>query len=400
MKHIYLDNAASTKTDKAVRRAMDSVMQNLYANPSSFNELGRLARKELDRARLKVARFLSARENEIIFTSSGSEANTLAFIGLANAHPTKKRIIISAVEHTSIIESANLLRKKGYTIDVLGVDEYGKVNPYELEKKLGKDVLLVSVMMANNEVGTIQPVIDIGKKIEQFLKKSGQLYPLFHIDACQAAGLLNINPNRLKADLLTFNGAKIYGPKGCGVLYVRKGVGLSPVIVGGGQELGMRAGTENLPAIAGLAKAVEIIPKINSKRITTLRDFFISRVQELISDAKLNGPRDEERLANNINLSFKDLESEAILVELDKYGIYAGSGSACTSRSVEPSHVLKAMGVSPEYLDGAVRFSLGKETTKKDIEYTIKTLSKVIQSLRTRYGKGIEKRQNPGTIKR
>lgn len=390
MKHIYLDNAAATRPDKAVQQVMDRVAKNLYANPSSFNEAGRLARKELDKARLAIARFLSAREDEVIFTSSGSEANTLAFLGLASAHPKKKRIIISAVEHTSVIESAHSLKKKGYTIDILGVDKNGKVDPSELENKLGYDVLLVSVMMANNEVGTIQSVIEIGKKIEQFHKKSGQRYPFFHTDSCQAAGSLSISPNRLRVDLLTFNGSKIHGPRGCGVLYIRKGISLPPLILGGGQESGRRAGTEDLPAIAGLAKAVGL--KTNTKKIAVLRDLFISGVEREISDVQLNGPRGDVRLANNINFSFKGLESEAILVELDKYGIYAGSGSACTSRSVEPSHVLKAMGVSPGYLHGAVRFSLSKETTKKDIEYTVKMLTKVIKTLRSRYGRRIEKK--------
>ena len=389
MRKIYLDNAATAPIDPSVQKEVSRGMK-IYGNPSSFNDAGRLASKELTKARLKIARFLGAHQEEIVFTGSGSEANNMAIRGLVFGDTKgKKEIITSPIEHPSVLEPIKNLGDKGSRIVFVKVNKEGFVDAEDLVSKINNKTVLVSVMYANNEVGTIEPIIKIGKMVDIF-KKSGKGFPLFHVDACQAAGSLNMNVNSLNVDMLTFNGSKIGGPRGIGVLYVRRGISLTPLILGGGQERGLRAGTENLPAILGLAKAVELVNKKETARLIELRNYFIGKIKEVGFDIKLNGPTGKERLPNNINISVPGLDSENLLLELDKYGIYAGSGSACTSRSVEPSHVLKAIGVEKKYLFGALRFSMGRETTKKDLDYVLKILPKVISDLKKRYKK-IEK---------
>lgn len=370
-------------------------------NPSSFNDEGRKARKALEDARLKIARFLGVHKEEIVFTSSGTEANNLAIRGIARNfkfsilnlkkrskfQKQKPHIITTQIEHPSVLEPIKELERMGFGVTYLPVDKEGFVDPQELKNNLRPETILVSVMYANNEIGTIEPIRKISQVIEDF-KIGEAMYPLLHVDACQAAGYLDMNVNRLRADLLTFNGNKIYGPRGIGILYVRRGIRLNPEMLGGDQEFGFRAGTENLPAILGLAKAVELIQKnlgLRSLSIKKLRDYFIDQLKTQIPDVILNGPKGDLRLPNNVSISFPDLTSETILLELDKYGIYAGSGSACTARSVEPSHVLKAIGVSKKYINGTVRFSLGRQTTKKDIDHVLKFLPKVIKDLKKRY---------------
>ena len=419
MKKIYLDNAATAPIDPRVQREVDRGMK-ICGNPSSFNGAGREAAKELSAARTKVARFLGVHQEEVIFTSSGSEANNLAIFGVAKAiqklqtlNPkfeilnkskvsnSKPHIITTQIEHPSILEPIKQLEKDGFDITRLTADKEGFVGLDEFKKALRMETVLVSVMYANNEIGTIEPINKIGKIIKEFRKgleirnlkleiHGKSAWPIFHVDACQAAGCLNMNVNGFQADLLTFNGSKINGPRGIGVLYVHQGVALTPQVLGGGQERGLRAGTENLPAILGLAKAVELVSKKETARLVMLRDYFISKIKKVGSDIKLNGPMGKERLPNNINISIPGLDSENLLLELDKYGIYAGSGSACTFRSVEPSHVLRAIGVDKKYLSGALRFSMGKQTTKKDLDYVLKVLPKIISDLKKRYKK-IEK---------
>lgn len=386
MKHIYLDNAAATIIEQRVREEIDRGMK-VFGNPSSFNNAGRQASQELTKARLKVARFLAAHQEEVVFTSSGSEANNMAIMGLALVAPKEKNeIIVTPVEHPSVLESVKYLGSKGFKIIFAKVDQYGFVDIQDLASKINSKTLLVSVMYANNEIGTVEPINKIGKVIKSFREKNGK-FPLFHVDACQAAGCLNMSVNSLQADFLTFNGSKIGGPRGVGVLYIRKGISIAPLILGGGQEKGLRAGTENLPAIMGMAKAIEIIEAKETERLVGLRDYFINKIKEMDPDIKINGPVNRERLPNNINISIPKLDSENLLLELDKYGISAGSGSACTSRAVEPSHVLRAIGVDKKYLTGALRFSMGKETKKSDIDYVLKTLPKIIFDLKKRYGK-------------
>ena len=414
MKNIYLDNAAAAPIDPKVQAEMNRGMR-FYGNPSSFNDAGRLAAKELTTARLKVARFLGAHPEEIIFTASGSEANNFAIQGIANSlqftvyglqkkskNPkTKPHIITTKIEHPSVLEPIRWLGKCGFSISYLSVDKEGFINTEELQRTLRPETILVSVMYANNEIGTIEPINKIEKIIKEFNKKleienwklkiSGTRRVLFHTDACQAAGYLNMNVNNLKADLLTFNGSKIGGPRGIGVLYVRQGVALTSQVLGGGQERGLRAGTENLPAILGLARAVELVNPKESERLARLGDYFIGKIKEVLPGVKINGAVGELRLPNNINISVSGLDSENLLLELDKYGISAGSGSACTARSVEPSHVLRAIGVEKKYLSGALRFSMGKKTTKADMDYVLNVLPKIVWDLKKRYGKYLKK---------
>lgn len=380
MEAIYLDNAAVAPVSPKVKKEMDRGIK-IYGNPSSFNDSGRLAAKELAEARLKVARFLGAHAEEIIFTSSGSEANNMALMGPALIAPKgKKEILTTPIEHPSVLEPVKFLQHEGKNRRCIKVDEFGFVDISDLFSKISDKTFIVSVMYANNEIGTIEPIVKIGKIIRSLKHR-----PLFHVDACQAAGYLDMNVNRLGIDLLTFNGSKIGGPRGVGVLYIRKGVKLASHVLGGGQERGLRAGTENLPAILGIAKAVELMDKKESIRLTKLRDYFIGKVKQILPEVRINGPVGESRLPNNINISVPRLDSENLLLELDKYCIRAGSGSACTSRSVEPSHVLKAIGVEKRYLSGALRFSLGRETTKKDLDYVLKVLPKIVIDLRKRY---------------
>ena len=383
MKNIYLDNAAATPISSRVKKEVDRGMK-IYGNPSSFNNIGRQSAKELREARLKVARFLGAHPEEVIFTSSGSEANNMAIQGAMNNE--QGIVITTPIEHPSVLEPIKQLEKEGHEVRYLPVDRYGFVDSKSVQNMLTTNCSLISIMYANNEIGTIEPINKIGKIIRAFRKK-GTRFPLFHVDACQAAGSLNMNVNSLNVDLLTFNGSKIGGPRGIGVLYVRRGTNLEPFILGGGQEKGLRAGTENLPAILGLAKAIELIDEKKSVQLGKLKNYFIEKIKEINPNIKFNGPIGRYRLANNINISISGLDSENLLLELDKYGVYAGSGSACTSRAVEPSHVLKAIGVEKKYLSGALRFSLGRETTKKDLDYVLKILPKVISDLKNRYKK-------------
>lgn len=385
-KFYYLDNAAATPIDHRVLKVMSGA-QKKYGNPSSYNNVGRLARAEMESARLTIARFFGARTEEIIFTSSGSEANNLALIGaLANLKGT---VLTTPIEHPSVLEP--LKKLKNINLKLIPVDKEGAVDLKVFEKILTTDCRLVSVMYANNEIGTIQPIRQIAKIIKDFKTRNSKLetrnFPLFHVDACQATGFLNMNVQHLGVDLLTFNGSKIYGPRGIGVLYVRRGTKLNSLISGGSQERGLRAGTENVPTIAGLAKAISIIKTTETKKVSVIRDYAINKLKKNIPDVLINGPMREERLANNISICIPNLDSENLLLELDRYGISAGSGSACTSHAVEPSHVLKAIGVPAKYINGALRFSLGRETTKKDIDYLVKSLIKIIANLTKRYAR-------------
>ena len=388
MKEIYLDNAAAAPIDPEVQREVVRAMK-IYGNPSSYNDSGREAARELSRVRIKVARFLGAHSNEIIFTSSGTESNNLAIQGtVRQLLVLKPHIITMQIEHPSVLEPIKLLAREGVEVSYLPVNKEGFVDLKEFQNSLRKETALVSIMYANNEIGTIESINKIGKIIKEFNKKleiDKTRRVLFHVDACQAAGDLNMNVNNLQADLVTFNGSKLGGPRGIGVLYIRHDVALTPCVLGGGQERGMRAGTENLSAILGLAKAIELIDTKESARVMKLRDYFIGKIKKIDSEIRLNGPTGKERLANNINISIPGLDSENLLLELDKYGIHAGSGSACTSHSVEPSHVLKAIGVNKKHLLGVLRFSMGKQTTKKDLDYVLRVLPKVISDLKKRY---------------
>ena len=401
-KIIYLDNAASTPVNKEVASEMVKAAK-LYGNPSSYNDCGREAREYTEQSRLKIARFLGAHSDEIIFTASGTEANNLIIHGIAKKFQVSKpHIITTQIEHPSVLRPIERLVKEGFDVSYLSVDKDGFIDVDEFKNSLRLETVLVSIMYANNEIGTIEPIMEISKVIRNFHNRKFQIpnskfqihekCPLFHVDACQATEYLDMNVNHLGVDLFTFNGSKIYGPKGIGVLYVKRGIKLAPILLGGEQEHGLRAGTENVPAIGGLAVALDQINKKESERLTELRGYFLEKISKAIPELKINGPVDNRhrksvihRLPNNVNISIPDMTSEVLLLELDKYGICAGSGSACTSHSVEPSHVLKAIGLDGKYINGALRFSMGRQTTKKDIDYVLNVLPKIVTDLKKRY---------------
>lgn len=382
-KEIYLDYASTTPTDPAVLNLMHQEGQALYGNASSIYQAGRLAKRKIEEARATVTGILGTKKNEIIFTGSGTEADNLAILGAARANKEKsKHIIVSAIEHKAILEPAKLLKKEGFEISYAPVDKKGILDLVAFEKLLSEDTILVSVMYANNEIGTIQPI----KKISEIIKKhkSQNGFPLFHTDACQAAGVLDLNAAKLGVDMMTINGSKIYGPKGIGCLYVKEGVKIEPQIVGGGQERGMRAGTENPSLILGLARALEISEKKKLKenrRLSEMRDYLIKKIKKEIKGAYLNG-HPTKRLPNNINFSFAGLEGEALVLLLDDAKIYCSTGSACSSSDLNPSHVLLAIGLSPELAHGSLRLTLGRGTNKKDLDKTINELKKAVASLR------------------
>ncbi len=380
MRTIYLDNAAATPIDSRVLKTMNKAAS-LYGNPSSFNDAGREARIEIEKARKTIAVFLGARSDEIVFTSSGSEANSLAIMStLFNLK--SGNVITTPIEHRSVIEA---LGRFPLAIKHVPVDRFGFIDLKFLEQKLDRNCRMVSVMYANNEVGTIEPIKKVSKIVSEFNKKNGTNI-LFHVDACQAAMFLDMDVRRLGVDILTFDSCKIYGPHGIGVLYVKRGTPIRGLIGWAGQEKGLKTGTENTQSIIGLAKAVSLIRHQEGAKVIPIRDYAIEQLKKL-PGLIVNGPLGVDRLPNNVNVCLSGLTSEVILLELDKYGIRAGSGSACTSHSVEPSEVLKAIGVPAEYINGALRFSLGRETTKKDIDYLVNTLKKIIKDLNQRYRK-------------
>jgi cysteine desulfurase len=366
MKTIYLDHAATTPLDPRVKKEMDSIKT--YANPSALHQMGLEAKEILNNARNKIAKILNCKAEEIIFTSGGTESINLALKGIGKGH-----IITSKIEHPAVLETCKYLEKKGNKITYLDVDKDGLISLKDLEKAIKKETILITIMYANNEIGTIQPV----KEISKIAKK--HKVP-FHTDACQA-GFLDLNIN---ADLITLNGSKIYGPKGIGILYKRKEIILEPLMHGGGQEFGLRSGTENLTSIVGFAKALELAQKEKDKenqKLTKLRDYFIDKVQKEIPRTFINGHK-TKRLQNNANISFLDVEGESILLYLDHKGILVSTGSACSSKKLEISHVLDAIGIKHDAAHGSIRFSLGKSTTKADLDYVVKELKGIIHSLR------------------
>ncbi len=375
---IYLDHAATTYVDERVLEAMKPYFSEEYGNPGSFNSEGFNAKKAVDSARQRIAGILGCSAEEIIFTGSGTESINLALHGFVKALAKKEgHIITSKIEHPSVLETCRFLESKGFDVTYLDVDERGLVAASDVEKAITKKTVLLSIMYANNEIGTIQPI----KEIASVAKKHKIA---FHTDACQAAGSLDINVKNLGVDMMTLNASKVYGPKGIGLLYVRKGVKIKPLIYGGGQEQGYRSGTENVPAIIGFAKALEIAEKgkqEENKRLSALRDRLINGILKNIPRARLNGDV-AKRLPNNVNISFKGIESEALLLRLDDEGIYASAGSACTSGKIEPSHVLKAIGLSEEDMYGAIRFSLGKRNDGKQIDKVLEVLLHTVKELR------------------
>ena len=384
MRQVYLDHAATTPLDPRVKEVMEPYMTDAYGNPSSFHSEGKKAKDAIDAARTSVAGVLGAHADEILFTSGGTESDNLAVLGIARAQG-KGHIIASTIEHQAVMESVvHLEKKEGFEVTYVPVDKLGVVNPDDVEKALRPDTVLVTIMMANNEIGTIEPIAEIGNRIQKYRKAAGTKFPLFHTDACQAAGALDLNVEKLHVDLLTFNGSKIYGPKGVGALYVKRGIKLTPLIFGGAQEKGIRPGTENVAGIVGLAKALQIaeVEKASeAARLIPLREKLIKGILETIPKTRLNCHA-TERLPNNVNISIMDLEGEALLLYLDAQGVYASTGSACTSASLDPSHVILALGMPYEVAHGSIRFTLGRSTTAEDIDYVLEVLPPLVEKLR------------------
>lgn len=387
-KRVYLDYAATTPVDPVVKKAMEPYFCEYFGNPSGLCGMSREVNGALNDARRKVAEILHTLPDSIIFTGGGSESDNLAIFGVARLHQKHGRhIITTKVEHHAVLNPIEQLSKEGFEVTFLDVDEYGRVTAEQVKKALRPDTILVSVMYANNEIGTIEPIADIGRVILKWRKEKNTPYPYFHSDACQAAGALDLDVEKLHVDLMTLNGSKIYGPKGVGILFKRRDVEILPLIFGGEQEMRLRAGTENVPGIIGAAKALELAQKRKDKEAKRLRDlvkYFWEKIQKEIPKVRLNGPEiGDGRLPNNLNISILDIEGEALLLYLDEYGIMCSTGSACTSQSLEPSHVLIACGLPYEYAHGSLRFTLGKETTKKrDIDYVMKYLPGIVEKLR------------------
>ncbi len=363
-----------------VMEAMKPYFEEIFGNPSSFHSAGLDAKAALDSARKTIAKCMNCKPAEIIFTGSGTESCNLAIKGTAYAHMNqRKHIITEKTEHHAVLHSLNWLEKThDFEVTYLDVDRYGIISLTDLEDAIRKDTILISIMYANNEIGTIQPI----KEIAEIAQKHNVL---FHTDACQAGGLLDIDVQKLGVDMMTLNGSKIYGMKGTGLLYKRTGVEVEAWIHGGGHEFGLRAGTENIPGLVGLAKALELSQNerdVESKRLTELREYLINTILENIPETFLNG-HPTKRLPNNANISFLNVEGEAMALMLDREGIFISSGSACTSQSLKPSHVILALGLPYEASHGAIRFSLGKRTTKEDIDFLLEKLPGIVERLRS-----------------
>jgi len=387
MKRFYFDYAATTPTRPEVIKVMKSFWKKYFGNPSSLYYEGRLAKTALTNARKKIAKIINVSPEEIIFTNGGSESVNLAILGSVNFYKNQFRrpeIIVSQIEHPAVLETAKYLEKNGVGVISLNVNKNGIIKLNELKKKINQNTLLISIMYANNEIGTIQPIQKIARIIKYFRQKNKTIFPLFHTDACQAAGYLDIKPKKLGVDLMSLNGSKIYGPKATGLLYKRKDLELTPIIFGGGQEMDYRSGTENVPGIIGFTKALELSQNERNKevpRLKKLQKYLIANLLKRIPKIIINGDL-KNRLPNNINISILDIEGEALLLKLDELGIAISTGSACHSQSLKPSHVLEAIGLPHEFIHGSLRITLGKYTTKKEVDYLIQSLEQVVQSLR------------------
>lgn len=377
-KKIYLDNAATTKTRPEVVEAMLPYFSEMYGNPSSVYEFASQNKKAVDDARLIIANALGADSSEVYFTASGTEADNWALIATAEAYEAKgKHIITSKVEHHGVLHTCEYLKKRGFDISYIDVDENGVIKLDQLEKAIRPSTILISVMFANNEIGTIQPIKEIG----EIAKKHNVL---FHTDAVQAFGQVNINVDELGIDMLSASAHKLNGPKGIGILYIRKGIKIRSFIHGGAQERGRRAGTENVPYIVGFAKAVQIAIDTLDERVkkeNELKEHLIKRVLAEIPYTRLNGHR-RDRLPNNVNFSFQFIEGESLLIMLDMKNICASSGSACTSGSLDPSHVLLAIGLPHEIAHGSLRLTVNHENTIDEIDYTVDSIKEVVDKLR------------------
>ncbi len=375
---IYLDYASTTPIDPKVMKIMLPYLSEKFGNTMSLHSFGQEVKLALDESREKVANLIGAKNAEIVFTGSATESNNLALKGVALANKNKGRhIIISSIEHPCILESAKWLKKQGFEIDKLKVDKYGLVDQKEVKKLIKKDTILVSIMHANNEIGTIEPIKEIGA----ICKKKGIF---FHTDTAQTLGKIPIDVNKMNIDLLTASSHKMYGPKGVGFLFIREGIRVEPILHGGGQEYGLRSSTVNVAGMVGFAKSCEICQKSMEKeelRLIKLRDKLVSGILKKVEFSKLNG-HPKKRLPNNINFSFSFIEGEALVIQLDLLGIAASTGSACSSAKLEPSHVLLSIGLRPQEAHGSLRLSLGRWTQEAEIDKVLEILPKAVKRLR------------------
>ncbi|MCL6450323.1 MAG: cysteine desulfurase NifS [Acetobacteraceae bacterium] len=389
MRRVYLDHAATTPVHPQVAKVAVQYMTETFGNPSSIHCFGREARQAVEGARATVASLIGAQPEEIYFTSGGTEADNLAIQGVALAAADGRgHIITSQVEHHAVLHTCEFLEKRGFDVTYLPVDGHGMVDPDQVARAIRKDTVLITVMLANNEVGTIQPIADIAR----LAREKG--VPV-HTDAVQAAGNIPVDVNRLGVDLMSLSSHKIYGPKGTGALYVRRGTRISPTVHGGAHERGLRAGTENVPGILAMAKASELAQAEMPQRmahVARLRDRFLKGLMEKVPDVRLNG-HPTARLPNNASVSVLYVEGESVLLNLDLQGIAASSGSACTSGRLEPSHVLVAMGIPHDISQGSLRFSFGRGNTEEDVDYVLEVLPSVIARLRAMSPLGPGKKQ-------
>ncbi|WP_422445771.1 cysteine desulfurase NifS [Thermoanaerobacterium sp. DL9XJH110] len=380
MKRIYMDHAGTTPVRKEVVDEMIPYLTEKFGNASTIYSYGREAKAALEDSREKVAGLIGADPREIFFTAGGTESDNWALRGIAYANRDKgNHIITSSIEHHAVLHTCQDLEKEGFKVTYLPVDRYGLVNPQHVMDALTDDTILVSIMHANNEIGTIEPIEEIGNALKKLDKK---IY--FHTDAVQTVGKIPVDVNKLGVDLLSISAHKIYGPKGVGALYIRKGTRIKPFITGGGQESQRRAGTENIPGIVGFGKAAELIGKEMEEqyeKLTYLRDKLIKGIMENIPHVRLNG-HPTRRLPHNVNVCFEYIEGESLLLNLDMKGICASSGSACTSGSLEPSHVLLAIGLPHEIAHGSLRLTIGRENTEEDVDYVLEVLPEIVNKLR------------------
>ncbi|NQV12565.1 aminotransferase class V-fold PLP-dependent enzyme [Candidatus Uhrbacteria bacterium] len=385
-RNVYLDHAAATPTDQAVVDVMAEFNVDLKGNAGSFHSEGKRAKDQLDKARAFVAEFLGARPDEILFTGSGTESDNLAILGYARVSAKHgKHIVTTSIEHHAVLEAMqHLERKEGFELTVVPVEKNGIVDAKKVLDAIREDTTIVSVMLVNNEIGTIQPVGEIGNAIEKMKKNGKAQHVALHTDAMQAAAYLEIDVKKLHVNLLSINGSKVYGPKGVGALFVKRGTKLQPLTFGGAQEKGIRPGTEDVASIIGFATALQIVKErrdADAVHLLPLREKLIEGILNSIPKTRLNGDR-VQRVPNNVNVSIMDLEGEALLLYLDAQGIYASTGSACTSASLDPSHVIIALGMPFEVAHGSMRFTLGRETTEDDIDYVIEQLPPLVEKLR------------------
>jgi cysteine desulfurase len=376
--YIYMDNAATTPVKEEVLEAMMPYFTEKYGNPSSVYSLGSKSKVAVEKARDQIAKVLNAQSKEIYFTGGGSESDNWAIKGIAYNNKNKgNHIITSKIEHHAVLHACEYLERQGFEVTYLDVDEDGIVDLEQLKSSIKDSTILITIMFANNEIGTIQPIKEIGE-----IAKENKI--LFHTDAVQAMGNIEIDVNELNIDLLSMSAHKFNGPKGIGALYIRKGIKIDPLIIGGGQERAKRAGTENVPSIVGMGKALELAYEnldSHRERLISLREYLIEKIEKNIDYIRLNGHRNK-RLPGNVNFSFQFIEGESLLLSLDMVGIAGSSGSACTSGSLDPSHVLLAIGLSHEIAHGSLRLSLSEENTKEEIDYVVENLVQIVQRLR------------------